>query len=126
VFLLTASSVPKFVYRTASFFAPVLWLPVSEVDRRLLRQILNKLKSKHDHDLDVEEFTRIIRAGERDDLQFLLSAIGERLPEDLGGPHEGSNLIPGSYELVIERKDEADQKAKFEKLNSEGYKVSAG
>ena len=29
------------------FFAPVLRLPVSDVDRRMLRQILNKLKGKH-------------------------------------------------------------------------------
>ena len=105
------------------FFAPVLRLPVSEVDRRMLRQILNKLKGKHSHDLDVEEFTRIIQAGERDDLQALLSAVGEKLPEDLGGPREGSTIVPDSYELVIECKDEVDQKAKFEKLNGEGYKV---
>jgi hypothetical protein len=105
------------------FFAPVLRLPVSDVDRRMLRQILNKLKGKHSHDLDVEEFTRIIQEGERDDLQALLSAVGEKLPEDLGGPKEGSNLIPESYELVIECKDESDQKTKFEKLSSDGYKV---
>jgi hypothetical protein len=105
------------------FFAPVLRLPVSDVDRRMLRQILNKLKGKHSHELNIEEFTRIIQAGERDDLQALLSAVGEKLPEDLGGPHEGSSLVPESYELVIECKDEADQKAKFEKLNAEGYKV---
>jgi len=49
--------------------------------------------------------------------------VGEKLPEDLGGPREGSNLVSESYELVIECKDDADQKAKFEKLNAEGYKV---
>ena len=49
-------------------YAPVLRLPVSDVDRRILWQILNKLKGKHSHDLDVEEFTRIIRAGEIEDL----------------------------------------------------------
>jgi hypothetical protein len=30
-----------------AFFAPVLRLPVSDVDRRMLRRILNKLKGKH-------------------------------------------------------------------------------
>ncbi len=105
------------------FYAPVLRLPVSDVDRRMLRQILNKLKGKHSRDLDAEEFARIIQAGERDDLQALLSAVGEKLPQDLGGPKEGSNLIPESYELIIECKDESDQKGKFEKLSGEGYKV---
>ena len=40
------------------FFAPVLRLPVSDVDRRILRQILNKLKGKHSKDLDADEYTR--------------------------------------------------------------------
>ena len=38
------------------FFAPVLRLPVSDVDRRMLRQILNKLKGKHSKDLDAAEY----------------------------------------------------------------------
>jgi hypothetical protein len=32
-------------------------------------------------------------------------------------------LIPESYELVIECKDEADQKAKFDQLTAQGYAV---
>jgi hypothetical protein len=105
------------------FFAPVLRLPVSDVDRRMLRQILNKLRGKHNRDLDVEEFTRIIQAGERDDLQALLSAVGEKIPRELGGEHEDSNLIPSSYELIIECKDETEQMCFFEKLKAEGYSV---
>ena len=34
----------------------VVRLPVEEVDRRLLRQVLNKLKGTHDRELDAEEF----------------------------------------------------------------------
>ena len=45
------------------FFAPVLRLPVSDVDRRMLRQILNKLKGKHNKELDAAEYMRIMRAG---------------------------------------------------------------
>ena len=105
------------------YFAPVLRLMLTDSQRRLLRQTLNKLHGKHNKQLDEADYRRIIEAGEQDDLQSLLSAIGEKLPADLGGPKEGSNLIPESYELVIECKDEGDQKAKFEKLTSEGYKV---
>jgi len=63
------------------FFAPVLRVPVSDVDRRMLRQILNKLKGKHSGELDSAEYMRIIEAGEKDDLAALLSAVGEKLPE---------------------------------------------
>src|SRR3990172_6158259 len=56
------------------FFAPVLRLPVSDVDRRMLRQILNKLKGKHSRELDGAEYLRIIEAGEKDDLKALLAA----------------------------------------------------
>ena len=47
------------------FFVPVLRLSVSEVDRRMLRQILNKLKGKHSHDLEVEEFTSLSKLERR-------------------------------------------------------------
>ena len=58
------------------FFAPVLRLPVSDVDRRVLRQILNKLKGKHSKELDGAEYMRIIEAGEKDCLKALLSLLG--------------------------------------------------
>lgn len=103
------------------FYAPVLRLPVSDVDRRMLRQILNKLKGKHSKDLDNAEFMRIIEAGEKDDLQALLASIGEKLPEER--EREGSLTVPDSYELVIECKDEAEQRQFFEKLKGEGYRV---
>ena len=47
------------------FYAPVLRLPVSDVDRRMLRQILNKLKGKHNTELDNEEYVRIMQAGRK-------------------------------------------------------------
>jgi hypothetical protein len=105
------------------FFAPVLRLPVSDVDRRMLRQILNKLKGKHNKELDGAEYMRIIEAGEKSDLQALLASVGEKLPEGLGGEREGSNTIPDCYELIVECKDEAEQQRIFDKLKGEGYKV---
>jgi hypothetical protein len=103
------------------FFAPVLRLPVSDVDRRMLRQILNKLKGKHSKDLDNAEYLRIIEAGEKKDLQDLLASVGEKLPEDR--ERDGSITVPDSYELVIECKNEAEQQRLFEKFKIEGYKV---
>jgi hypothetical protein len=104
------------------FFAPVLRLPVNDVDRRMLRQILNKLKGKHSKELDEAEYIRILQQGEEEDLKALLESVGERLPEDLD-EKESSFAIPETYEIIVECKDEADQKAKYEKLKSEGYKL---
>jgi hypothetical protein len=104
------------------FFAPVLRLPVSDVDRRMLRQILNKLKGKHNRELDNEEYVRILQMGEKEDLKALLESVGERLPEELD-EREVSITIPETYEIIVECKDEANQKSIFEKLKSEGYKL---
>ena len=104
------------------FFAPVLRLPVTDVDRRMLRQILNKLKGKHNKELDAAEYMRIIEQGEKDCLKVLLASVGEKLPQDLLD-REFSVSIPATYELIVECKDEAEQHKFFEKLKSEGYKL---
>jgi len=104
------------------FFAPVLRLPVSEVDRRMLRQILNKLKGKHNKELDATEYMRIIEQGEKDSLKALLTSVGERLPQELL-EREFSVIIPATYEIIVECKDESQQQRFYEKLKSEGYKV---
>jgi len=106
----------------SEFFAPVLRLPVSDVDRRMLRQILNKLKGKHNKELDAAEYMRIIEQGEKDGLKALLTSVGERLPQELLD-REFSVSIPATYEIIVECKDEAHQKSIFEKLKSEGYSL---
>jgi hypothetical protein len=103
------------------FFAPVLRLPVSDVDRRMLRQILNKLRGTHNRELDEEEYIRIMQAGEKEDLAALLESVGERLPNE--DDKEPSLSIPATYEIIIECKDEAYQKQTYEKLKLEGYKL---
>ena len=104
------------------FFAPVLRLPVSDVDRRILRQILNKLKGKHNKELDAAEYMRIAEMGEKDNLKALLASVGEMLPQELM-EREFSVSIPATYEIIVECKDEGHQKQIFEKLKSEGYKL---
>src|SRR4030066_1460589 len=108
--------------RHGEFFAPVLRLPVTDVDRRMLRQILNKLKGKHSKELDVAEYMRIAEQGEKDCLNALLASVGEKLPQELL-EREFSVTIPATYEIIVECKDEADQKRIFEKLKLEGYKL---
>src|SRR3972149_9585562 len=93
----------------------VIRLPVKDVDRRLLRQVLNKLKGKHNKELDSSEYLRILEQGEKEDLKALLESVGEELPETLDD-REISITIPETYEIVVECKDEVDQKRIFEKL----------
>jgi hypothetical protein len=88
----------------------------------MLRQILNKLKGKHSKELDNAEYLRILQQGEKEDLKALLESVGEKLPEELD-EHEMSFSIPETYEIIVECKDEANQKSIFEKLKLEGYKL---
>lgn len=48
----------------------VIRLPVKDVDRRLLRQVLNKLRGEHELMGDALEFERIIKAGGAPTLRF--------------------------------------------------------
>ena len=47
-------------------------IDVKEVDRRVLRQVLNKLRGQHDLNLDIEEFTEILKEMDMNELQSLL------------------------------------------------------
>jgi ParB-like chromosome segregation protein Spo0J len=100
----------------------VIRLPVKDVDRRLLRQVLNKLRGKHNKELDSAEYLRIIEQDGKEDLKALLESVGEKLPLEVDD-RGISFLVPETYEIIVECRDEADQKAKFEKLKSEGYKL---
>jgi len=61
----------------------VIRLPIKDVDRRLLRQVLNKLRGKHNKELDNAEYLRILEQGEKEDLRLLLDSVGEKLPMDV-------------------------------------------
>ena len=111
------------------FLAPVYRIAdLSDVQRRRLRLITNELKGKHNRMDEEAEWRRIIELGQRDELKGLLDAVGEKIPEELGGPREGLSMIPESYELIISGReskdfDESTQKAAFEKFTAEGWKV---
>jgi len=72
------------------YYAPVLRLGVDDVDRRLLRQVANKLHGVHDPTLDALEYRRIDEGGGRGELikllqlseRELLKALGDRVPEE--------------------------------------------
>lgn len=84
-------------------FGPVLRLPVSEVDRRLIRQVKNKIKGRHDKTLDANEFHKIVAANREDDLKELLGMSDQMLMKAL----EQSKLT-GVLESQIEEETVAD------------------
>jgi hypothetical protein len=90
----------------------------------MFRQIANKLKGKHNRELDVQDYMRIVDAGEREDLVDLLHSVGEKLPDELlRDVGEKVSIVPETYELIVECKDETDQKTKFEELQVKGWKI---
>jgi energy-coupling factor transporter ATP-binding protein EcfA2/N-acetylglutamate synthase-like GNAT family acetyltransferase len=83
----------------------VIRLPVDEVDRRLVRQVMNKLRGEHDLFLDAEEYYRIVCGDKRDLLKALVNETDLRI----------DNLLklrePASY-------SDEDLKALAEKFSS--------
>ena len=61
------------------FYGPVLKLDIKDVDRRLLRQVLNKLRGEHDLVLDALEFERIIKLGDDTRLKELIVSSDRRM-----------------------------------------------
>jgi hypothetical protein len=55
-------------------------------------------------------------------LKALLASVGERLPQELLDS-EFSVTIPATYEIIVECKDESNQRVIFEKLKAEGYRL---
>jgi ParB-like chromosome segregation protein Spo0J len=99
---------------------PVVRLDVEDVDRRLLRQVLNKLKGHHVKELDMGEYEKIIDAGREDDLKEFLLISEADLEAALG--EEESIDVENKYELIIEFDNEEEQKGAYLKLTKMGYK----
>lgn len=106
----------------SEFFGPVLRLQVEDVDRRILRQVLNKLKGTHDKLLDAQEFKRIREAGGKEELQGVLGITDEtldrydKLLDD--AENEQGALLDSSFEVVVKCKDEPQQQERFGKLKA--------
>jgi ParB-like chromosome segregation protein Spo0J len=102
----------------------VVRLPVEDIDRRLLRQVLNKLRGEHDPNLDAEEFQRIIGGGREEDLKRLLALSDQNVKNALKQlqEDEGDMIFRDTWEVVIECADEQQQEQTYKKLVEQGYK----
>jgi len=83
----------------------VVRLPVDEVDRRLIRQVMNKLRGEHDLFMDAEEYYRIVCGDRRDLLKALVGETDVRI----------DNLLKLREPAVY---SDEDLKALAEKFNS--------
>lgn len=101
------------------YYAPVLRIPLEDVDRRILRQVLNKLKGEHNKQLDTEEFLKIIEAGKEEELKSILLLSDDKLKGYL--EPDPPLTFNDSFEVVVECQNEAHQKEVYEKLTNEGY-----
>jgi ParB-like chromosome segregation protein Spo0J len=99
----------------------VIRLPVEDVDRRLLRQVLNKLRGEHVKELDAEEFRIIMDAGAEEDLKYLLGLSDEKLQTYFDGEVEEVEYHE-TFEVVVSCKDEAEQEVVYNKLRRDGYR----
>ncbi len=77
------------------YFAPVLRLNIDDKDRRLLRQVANKLHGQHDPDLDAAEYRRIVDEGGQQDLIRILQLREKELREAL----ENINIVVDDYDI---------------------------
>jgi ParB-like chromosome segregation protein Spo0J len=104
----------------------VIRLPVDNVDRKLLRQVLNKLKGEHEALADAEEFERIIEGGRKEELQFLLGLSDDKLQRSLDLLQSDGNDLGFTYEpiyqVVIDCKDEMEQEEVYNKLTEQGIR----
>ena len=99
---------------------PVIRLDVEDVDRRIIRQILNKLKGSHVKELDQAEYIRIIEEGREDDLKEFLILSDKDLEKAL--EDQESIDFENKYEILINFDNEEDQKEGYQKLTQMGYK----
>ncbi len=109
------------------FYGPVLRLQVEDSDRRLLRQVLNKLKGTHDKLLDAEEFKRLREADRADDLKALLNISDgtlERYDKILDSAESPAGaILDSTFEVIVKCKDEPEQQRTFDDLKAQGYNV---
>ena len=102
----------------------VVRLPVDDVDRRLLRQVMNKIRGEHDLYLDAEEYYRLVCEDSRDLIKQFLNESDLRINNllKLREPFEVSNeelkLLAEQFASRVEsnRLDEQAERSSGEPL----------
>jgi len=85
---------------------PVIQLDVSDTERRLIRQELNKIRGGHNRDRDALEFDRILSDGHADELEELIATTEQNLEELLNDIDHGSGEFTESVEPANDPNEE--------------------
>ncbi|MDH5595767.1 MAG: ParB N-terminal domain-containing protein, partial [Candidatus Bathyarchaeota archaeon] len=80
----------------------VVRLPVDDVDRRLIRQVMNKIRGEHDLFLDAEEYYRIVSEDSRELIKNLLNENDLRI-DNLLKLREPLNYNDEELKAIAER-----------------------
>ena len=80
----------------------VVRLPVDDVDRRMIRQVMNKIRGEHDLFLDAEEYYRMVSEGSRDLIRELLNENDLRI-DNLLRLREPLAIDDGELKAIAER-----------------------
>jgi len=120
---------PRFARAVALGFTriPIVRLPVDDVDRRMLRQVLNKLKGEHMPELDALEYRKIVDAGREEELMELIAISEEDLLDILQEDDSDTDLT--SDESAEEDDEKPEEYMRCPKcgyeFNPEHFKVDS-
>jgi hypothetical protein len=79
----------------------VIRLPLQEVDRRIIRQVMNKLKGEHDAQLDAEELAFIKINGDFTKLVEFLAKTENELMNALSKAIKSPEFLPNNFDEKI-------------------------
>ena len=100
----------RFMQEAGEASLPVAIFDVSDADIRILRQVANKLKGRHDRTADAEEFQRIFADGKLDSFASLLGEHSDTFRSVL--ERSSRSTVPESADYVPERPEEEPVSAK--------------
>lgn len=75
----------------------------TDAERRMLRQVMNKLRGEHDRELDANELVTIFQAGKLDDLTQLIAQDKEDLQRLMLRYHPGLEFVNAENEAEIDK-----------------------
>lgn len=109
---------------------PAYVISLTDEQRRLLRQTMNKLRGSHDPEKDIQEIRALYDAGMLEELSTLLAKDSDDLLkllsksyDDIPLPEEElSPIVDEIYQVIIECTDAKNQEATFNELVQQGYK----
>ncbi len=78
---------------------PILRKKLSDTDRRIIRQSMNKLRGAHDPDLDADELKKILANAEMEDLTNLITSSEQEILNIINAAEKDEKGLKGAEEV---------------------------